>query len=131
MAGKELRAQALAVRYRTEWVLDGLDLAIQPGSVTAVVGLNGSGKSTLVKALARLVAPERGSVLLDGQSLHQMSSSAVARELAMLPQAPTALDTLTVYELVEQGRFPHVGGLRTFRQADRAAILHSPYRQRW
>ncbi|MGH3790978.1 MAG: ABC transporter ATP-binding protein [Pseudonocardiaceae bacterium] len=60
-----------------------------------------------------------------GKSLQQMSSSTVARELAVLPQAPTAPDTLTVYELVEQGRFPHVGGLRTLGQADRAAILRA------
>ncbi|MEO7196145.1 MAG: ABC transporter ATP-binding protein, partial [Pseudonocardiaceae bacterium] len=46
----------------------------------------------------------------------------VARELAVLPQAPTAPDILTVYELVEQGRFPHTGGLRRLGQVDHEAI---------
>ncbi|MEO7195307.1 MAG: ABC transporter ATP-binding protein, partial [Pseudonocardiaceae bacterium] len=116
MTGKELRAAELAVRYRTERILDGLNLAFVPGSVTAIVGPNGSGKSTLVKALARLLTPDGGAVLLDGLALHGMSPRSVARELAVLPQAPTAPDILTVYELVEQGRFPHTGGLRRLGQ---------------
>jgi NitT/TauT family transport system ATP-binding protein len=47
--------------------LDGIDLAIQPGQVVALIGPNGSGKSTLLRVIAGLLAPDRGSVAIDGE----------------------------------------------------------------
>jgi len=49
--------------------LDGIDLAIQPGQVVALIGPNGSGKSTLLRVIAGLLAPDRGSVAIDGEAV--------------------------------------------------------------
>jgi iron complex transport system ATP-binding protein len=117
-----LRAEGLYVGYGDRLVLRGLSLSIQRGQVTALVGPNGSGKSTLLKTLARLLRPLAGAVVLNGQAITRLSTAAVARELAVLPQGPGAPATLTVRELVEQGRFPHVGALRMLRKQDHAAI---------
>jgi iron complex transport system ATP-binding protein len=46
----------------------------------------------------------------------------VARQLAILPQGPSAPEGLSVRELVEQGRYPHVGALRMLRQQDHATV---------
>jgi NitT/TauT family transport system ATP-binding protein len=50
-------------------VLDGLDLAIDGGSVVALIGPNGSGKSTLLRVMAGLLRPDRGTASIDGETL--------------------------------------------------------------
>ena len=117
-----LRGDTLQIGYGERTVVSDLSLDIAAGGITALVGPNGSGKSTLLKALARLLAPSRGAVYLNGTALTRLSSSAVARDLAILPQGPVAPAGLTVRELVEQGRYPHAGALRMLRQQDHAAI---------
>src|SRR5687767_4809151 len=104
-----LAAEDLGVGYVERRVIDRLSLSIERGQITALVGPNGSGKSTLLKTLARLLKPAAGTVLLDGKAIHTLSTSQVAQQMAILPQGPTAPHGLTVKELVEQGRFPHVG----------------------
>ncbi len=49
--------------------LDGVDLTIEPGQVVALIGPNGSGKSTLLRVVAGLLAPDRGGVTIDGESI--------------------------------------------------------------
>jgi iron complex transport system ATP-binding protein len=117
-----LAAEDLGVGYVERRVIDDLSLSIERGQITALVGPNGSGKSTLLKTLARLLKPAAGTVLLDGKAIHTLSTSQVAQQMAILPQGPTAPHGLTVKELVEQGRFPHVGALRMLRQQDHEAI---------
>jgi iron complex transport system ATP-binding protein len=120
-----LEARGVRAGYRNRTVLEDLSVAIRAAEITALVGPNGSGKSTLLKTLARLLKPGGGSVLLDGKAISQMSTSAVARHMAVLPQGPSAPPGITVRELVEQGRFPHVGALRMLRQQDHAAITQA------
>jgi iron complex transport system ATP-binding protein len=117
-----LSAAELQVGYNERTVIDALSLEIATGTITALVGPNGSGKSTLLKTLARLLKPADGAVYLDGKAISTLPTAAIARELAILPQGPSAPAGLTVRELVEQGRFPHVGALRMLRQQDHATI---------
>lgn len=117
-----LAANDLHVGYNERPVLTNVSLHIERGTITALVGPNGSGKSTLLKTLARLLKPRDGVVLLDGKAIGTMPTTAIARELAILPQGPGAPPGLTVRELVEQGRFPHVGALRMLRHQDHGAI---------
>ncbi len=102
-----LATTALRVGYGERTIIDGLDLTVQTGVITALIGPNASGKSTLLGALARLLTPSAGSVLLDGADIHSLPTREVARRLGILPQAPTAPDGITVAELVRRGRHPH------------------------
>ncbi len=117
-----LAAQSLSVGYGERLVIPALSLEITMGAITALVGPNGSGKSTVLKTLARLIAPRAGVVYLDGKAISSLPTREVARQLAILPQGPTAPEELTVGELVEQGRYPHAGPLRMLREQDQAAI---------
>lgn len=120
-----LEARAVRLGYDTRLVIDGVDLAIKPGTITCLVGPNGSGKSTLLKGCARLLELRGGTVLLEGDDLKSISSMEVARRLAVLPQAPSTPSNLTVRELVEQGRYPHVGALRMLRRQDGEAVARA------
>ncbi|WP_026919012.1 ABC transporter ATP-binding protein [Gordonia shandongensis] len=117
-----LRAADLTVGYDGFTVLDGLDLDVLTGRVTTIVGPNGCGKSTLLKALARLLRPTGGTVLLDGADIASRKPKDVARTLGLLPQAPTAPDGLTVADLVARGRHPHQSWYRQFSGADDEAV---------
>ncbi len=117
-----LEAKNLQLCYDAAVILPDMNLSIHTGQITALVGTNGSGKSTLLKAFARLLKPDQGNVYLDGRAIATLSSSEVARRMAILPQSPDVPSSLTVHELVEQGRYPHAGPLKMLRKQDHAAI---------
>ncbi|GEO27951.1 iron-dicitrate ABC transporter ATP-binding protein [Alicyclobacillus acidoterrestris] len=117
-----LAAEQLSVRYGAQRIVSELNLAIPDGKITALVGANGSGKSTILKAMARLLKPDGGTVYLDGKSLLKMDSKEVAKQLAMLPQNPVSPDGLTVSELVSYGRFPYQRGLATSTREDQEMV---------
>ncbi|MFD0523158.1 ABC transporter ATP-binding protein [Paractinoplanes durhamensis] len=106
-------------------VVDGLDLNIPHGAVTAVVGPNGCGKSTLLRALGRLLKPRAGEVLLDGHRIDRMPTREVARIIGMLPQSPVAPDGLTVADLVMRGRHPHQTWFRQWSAGDQEIVTEA------
>lgn len=117
-----LHADAVTLRYQAQPVSENLSLAIPDGSFTAIVGPNACGKSTLLRALARLLTPDAGQVVLDGKAILSLPTREVARRLGLLPQSPTAPDGLTVAELVARGRFPHQGFLQQWSPGDETAV---------
>lgn len=118
----QLSCSGLSVSYGTRRALTGLDLSIGQGEVRALIGPNGSGKSTALQALAGLIRPDAGSVVVDGMSIGSLSRRQLARKLAFLPQQPVAPDEMTVEQLVRQGRFAHVGLFKSYGPADEDAI---------
>ena len=113
-----LQARGLRLGYGARTIVDGLDLDIPTGAVTAVVGPNGCGKSTLLRSLGRLLAPKAGQVILDGDDIAHLDTREVARRLALLPQSPVAPEGLTVAGLVARGRHPHQSWLRQWSSDD-------------
>ena len=85
-----LEARNLCRAYDGRTVVDGLNLLVPTGAVTAVVGANACGKSTLLRGLAQVLPPQSGAVLLDGRSIHERPTKEVAAVLGMLPQSPVA-----------------------------------------
>ncbi|WP_458124393.1 ABC transporter ATP-binding protein [Paenibacillus sp. Z3-2] len=117
-----LETTKLDIAYEERLIVEDLNIQIPQGKITALVGANGSGKSTILKTMARIMAPKAGSVLLDGKSIHKQSTREVAKQLAILPQNPTAPEGLTVTELVSYGRFPYQKGFGSMRAEDKRMI---------
>ncbi|ANS76184.1 iron-dicitrate transporter ATP-binding subunit [Paenibacillus yonginensis] len=117
-----LQTAHLDIAYEERLIVEDLNIKIPDGKITALVGANGSGKSTILKTMARIHGPKNGSVLLNGKSIHKQSTREVAKQLAILPQNPTAPDGLTVYELVSYGRFPYQKGFGSMSAQDRQVI---------
>ncbi len=114
----ELRAEALRLAYDGAPVIDGLDLELPDGRITAIVGANGCGKSTLLRGLSRLLKPRSGVVLLDGAAVHSRPAREVATVIGILPQQATAPEGITVADLVGRGRYPHQGWFRRWTSTD-------------
>ena len=118
-----LAADHLTLDYGGTEVVHDVSLSIESGEFVAIVGPNGSGKSTFLRGLARLHRPHSGRVLLGETDIRSIGSRAVARVLALLPQAPSGALDLTVRELVWRGRSPHQGViLQRARQEDAEAV---------
>jgi len=99
-----LDVRNLNVAYGQSEVLHGIDLAVAPGEIVAVVGRNGMGKSTLMKSLIGVMPVKSGQVMVDGADVTALPShSRVSRGLAYVPQGRQIFGTMTVRENIETG----------------------------
>lgn len=120
-----IKANNLKLCYDEKIILDDINLDIEKGKITALIGSNGCGKSTLIKAIARILSPKSGTVLMEDKDLLKMQSKEVSKLLAMLPQSSTAPDDLTIYDLVKQGRYPYHTLLSFWSKKDESIVLNS------
>jgi iron complex transport system ATP-binding protein len=102
-------------------VLERVSFRLQYGEVLAVLGPNGAGKSTLLRALAGLIAPSQGEVLVEADRIETLSPEQRARRVTFVPQESQLNAALTVREVVALGRY----AWRTFgrRTADDVAAV--------
>jgi iron complex transport system ATP-binding protein len=114
----------LHFRYgaKEEFALKDVSLAIHRSERLALVGPNGSGKSTLLRLLARILRPASGSVLLNGQPLHDLPSRTIASQLSFLPQMTAVPAGLTVRELVLLGRTPRLQWWKPAKNEDHRIV---------
>lgn len=117
-----LQTKNLTLKYEKQSIIENLDFTIPLEKITVLVGANGSGKSTLLRSLARLLAPTSGEILLDAQNLKTISTKAIAKKLAILPQGPVAPEGVTVHQLVKQGRYPHQKWFQQWSEEDEALV---------
>ncbi|SDQ17257.1 ABC transporter ATP-binding protein [Microbacterium sp. cf332] len=124
-ADRTLHASGVRLGYGDRTIVEELDLTVPGGRITTIVGANACGKSTLLKAMARLLAPRAGQVLLDGKDIHRLPTRQVARDLGLLPQSPIAPEGIAVSDLVSRGRTPHHGPLARWTRADDEAVAQA------
>lgn len=117
-----LKASELFCGYGDRQVLESLSIAACAGEVLVLLGPNGSGKTTLLRALARLLRPRHGTVLLRETDIWKQPATVVAQGLAMMPQNERRDWPLTVEESVKMGRAPHRGWLLPYRRVDREIV---------
>jgi len=120
-----LEVDGATISYGERVVLDGLDLVVPPGRISIIVGANACGKSTLLRAMARLLAPTSGTILLDGAPISSIPTKKVATVLGLLPQTPIAPEGIVVADLVGRGRYPHQGLFARWTADDDAAVAEA------
>jgi iron complex transport system ATP-binding protein len=103
-------------------VLRGLDLRLQEGEVVALIGPNGAGKSTVLRVASGVLRPTAGRVHLLQRDLAALGPGEIARQVAVVPQDSSSPAGLSVREMVELGRIPHLALLAGPRPRDRAAV---------
>jgi len=105
--------------------VDGVDLAVPAGELVVLLGPNGSGKSTLLRLLGGLLAPDSGTVRLEGVLLGELAPRARARRIAAVPQFLPALFEIKVEDFVAAGRYARLGFWRGLGPLDRAAVAQA------
>ncbi len=94
----------LSSAYGQSEVLHGIELAVAPGEIVALVGRNGMGKSTLMKSLIGIMPARSGRIVVDGVDVTPLAShQRVARGLAYVPQGRQIFGAMTVRENIETG----------------------------
>lgn len=87
---KGVQFEGIHYRYpeATQDALDGLDLFLPAGKITALMGANGAGKSTLIRLLCGLVPPRAGRILWDGRELSELCPPELRSSISVLFQGP-------------------------------------------
>jgi monosaccharide-transporting ATPase len=105
-----LNATGIDKRYGAVTVLEGVQLQLRAGEVHALMGQNGAGKSTLIKILTGVIAPNAGTLALDGMPI--APSSPIASQklgISTVYQEVNLCPNLTVAENIYAGRYPRRG----------------------
>ena len=117
MSANAVEASDVVLAYGRAVAIASSSFMIPAGSVTAVIGPNGSGKSTILNAIARLMAPAAGSMVVH----------AVPDRISYVLQSTKVNEALpiSVAEVVMMGRYPGKGAYRWIRSEDRAAVAEA------
>jgi branched-chain amino acid transport system ATP-binding protein len=87
-------------------ILRGVDLALTPNTMTAVIGANGAGKSTLLKTVFGIVRPSAGTIFYEGADISRMPTvDRLRRGLVIVPQGRVNFPEMSVQENMEMGAF--------------------------
>ena len=113
-----LQVDNLSFRYGRRWVLENLSFSVATGDFVGIVGPNGIGKTTLLKLLYRLMAPQRGRIVVDGTNLAAMTRGDISRKIAVVSQETQINFPFSALEVVLMGRSPHLKGLQFEGQRD-------------
>jgi fructose transport system ATP-binding protein len=111
MTDAVLEARGLVKLFGRVVGLAGVDLALYPGEVLAVIGDNGAGKSTLIKCLSGAMTPDEGEILVDGQPVHFKGAmdaraagiESVYQTLAVAPALDIASNLFLAREIRRKG----------------------------
>lgn len=133
-----LVVEGLVAGYGDATILHGVSARLGSGEMVAVIGPNGAGKSTMIKAIAGLIRPSDGRILLDGQDVTGLApQTLVAMGMSYVPQVRNTFPSLTVRENLEMGMYVlnygpsgWLGSLATsLGDRFRATLLHRPIRR--
>jgi simple sugar transport system ATP-binding protein len=123
-ATPDLELVALSKRFGDVAALDAAHFHLQPGTVHALLGENGAGKTTLMRIAYGMLAPDRGSIRLDGRAtVHRAPADAIANGIAMVHQHFSLVPAMSAVEnfaLGGRGRFDRS------RAAERLARCAAP-----
>ena len=106
----------LAVSYGQIEAVKGIDLTLNEGEITALVGANGAGKSTSLLAISGLLKPTRGSIMFDGMDLARMRPHQIVRSgIVQVAEGRAILTTLTIAENLALG---------SYARQDKSGVAH-------
>ena len=106
MATPKIELRGVKKRFGPKVVLDGIDLAIEPGTSMVIIGGSGTGKSVTIKCVLGILTPDAGKIYVDGVDVTRARGrvrDAQLRKFGMLFQGAALFDSLPVWENVAFG----------------------------
>ena len=101
-----LEVRGIHVYYGAIHALKGLDISVAQGEIVSIIGSNGAGKSTLLRTISGLLRPKEGDILLDGDSIINLSPNRIVqRGIVHAPEGRRIFTNMTVGENLQLGAF--------------------------
>ena len=120
-----IEADGVTVSLGGKRILETVGIKVPTGGVLGLVGPNGSGKTTLLRVLYGAIAPDSGTIRLDGTALPGLSRRRIARRISVVPQERPADCGQSLADMVMLGRLPHRSLLSGTGHADYRAAAES------
>jgi len=117
-----LSVKNLTYKVRHKTLIQNISLDVNDGEFVGVIGPNGSGKSPLLKNIYKMLTPDSGEILLDGESMLSMSNRQMAQKIAVVSQENNANFDFTVAEVVQMGRYPRKKLMEGANEQDRGIV---------
>lgn len=101
-----LKVESIHAYYGNIHALHGISLHIDQGEIVTLIGSNGAGKTTIIRSISGIMHPREGSILLDGQPIHNVPAHAlVSKGISQSPEGRRIFPRLTVVDNLEMGAF--------------------------
>jgi branched-chain amino acid transport system ATP-binding protein len=101
-----LEVKGLSVGYKELLAVQDVSFTVQKGEVVSLVGSNGAGKSTILRAIAGLLRPKKGEILLDNEPIHKTPPYEIVRKkIAMVPEGRQLFGRLSVLDNLLLGAY--------------------------
>ncbi|MDQ2742975.1 MAG: ABC transporter ATP-binding protein [Chloroflexota bacterium] len=111
---RALSAEGVVAGYGRVPIVHGVSVAVDGGSMVAIVGPNGAGKSTLAKAIAGVIPSTSGQIRVGDEDISGLPAHQIVRRgLAYVPQNQNVFPSLTVVENLEMGAYTRKEGVAT------------------
>lgn len=112
----------IKVNFGKRELLENISVEFPQNKITSIIGKNGCGKSTLLKTITNSVRPLSGEVVFLDKNIKTYKRKEIAKRIAIVPQVHLTPYDLSVKQLVELGRFPHLSFLQKMKRLDNKII---------
>jgi len=115
---KFLEVSDIDCYYGAKKVLEKVNFSVDKGEFFGVIGPNGSGKTTLLRCISGVLRQRSGVLRVNGLNVHTLGEKEIAKNIAVVPQAPVISFSFTALEIVMMGRNPHISRFRMENEKD-------------
>ncbi len=118
-----IKVDALSIGYFSgkkvsKIVSQGINLSLQSGSLSLLIGPNGTGKSTLLRTLYGIQKPLGGEIFVDGKNIKDISNKSIAKLIGVVLSNAPKIDNFSVKDVVSFGRYPYTNMFGTLSTND-------------
>lgn len=117
-----IKIEHLHFAYPDKTILRGVNLAIDGGKFTGILGPNGCGKTTLLKNISGYLTPHNGEIIILNRPVNRLSKKEKARLIGYVPQETTSEFNFTNHDVVMMGRMPYLKRFQKESRIDRETV---------
>ncbi len=114
--------KGLTVGYQGVPLIRDITLSLNHGEILTLIGPNGAGKTTILKSIIRQLTPIDGVICLDGRTMEEIGSKALAEELSVVLTERLQTEMMSCAEVVATGRYPYTGRFGVLSEADHRIV---------